>query len=171
MRTYLKRCGIDRGIRPVINPGGSGFTFVLNSFATQVNSYRCVKARKRVWLIAIVDADTGTVAQRLGQMDTALDKFPEPRTRAILIRDEKIARLVPRRHIETWILALNAERVDETEKCKDRIRTDEQWLARIPAAASTFYQLTRPNATLPVDLIDSLRRGVQEMNRLFQMAL
>jgi hypothetical protein len=128
-----------------------------------------MKARKHIWLIVIVDADNGTVARRIGQMDAALAQFPEPRTQTLRIRDEKIARLVPRRNVETWIKALNSENVDETEDYKYD-RSSEEWLSLIPDAVASFYALTRPNAALPTNLIDSLRHGAQEMNHLFQLA-
>jgi len=99
-RSFLKRCGIDRDIRPVISPRGSAFTFVVNNFPAQVNAYRLAKARVHTWLIAVVDADSGTVAQRIGEMDRGLAQAQEPRVRGIRIQDETIARLVPRRNRE-----------------------------------------------------------------------
>jgi hypothetical protein len=170
-RSYLKRCGINRGIRPVISPRGSAFTFVLNNFPEQVNAYRLAKARKDAWLIAVVDADTCTIAQRIGEMDRKLTQAQEPRVRTIRIEDEKIARLVPRRNIETWIEALNSSPVNETVNYKETIRrTNEEWYAFIPAAAATFFAFTRPNTNLPENLIDSLRHGIGEMQRAFQAA-
>jgi len=170
-RSYLKKCGIHSGIRPVISQGGSGFTFVVNSFPAQVNAYRLAKARIHTWLIAVVDADTGTVAQRLGEMDRGLAHAQDPRVRAMRIQDEKIARLVPRRNIETWILALNSSTVNETDNYKRNIKkTDEEWSALIPSAADTFFTFTRKDAVLPDDLIDSLRFGIDEMRRVSTMA-
>ncbi len=169
-RSYLKRCGVSRGIRPVISPRGSAFTFVVNSFPTQVNAYRLNKARIHTWLIAVVDADTGTVAQRIGEMDRSLTQAQEQRVRTMRIQDETIARLVPRRNIETWILALNSTTVNETDDYKSTIRTDEEWSELTPTAAESFYTLTRPNAKIPEDLIESLRYGVDEMHRVHQLA-
>ncbi len=82
------------------------------------------------------------------------------------IQDETIARLVPRRNIETWILALNSTAVNETDDYKGSIRTDEKWSELISTGAETFYTLTRPNAKIPEDLIESLRYGVGEMRRV-----
>jgi hypothetical protein len=172
-RTYLKRCGIeDRGIRPIISPRGRGcgFDFVIKNFAAQVNAYKLVSARLHTWLVAIVDADTGTVAQRIGQMNAELTNAQEPRVKAIRIEDERIARLVPRQNIETWILALNSRPVSETVDYKNTIKSNEEWFALIPVASETFYTLTRANAKLPEGLIASLRHGVDEMRRVFQLA-
>jgi hypothetical protein len=168
-RTYLKRCGIQRGIRPVISPRGSAFTFVVNNFPAQVNAYRLAKARIHTWLIAVVDADTGTVAMRIGEFDRGLAQAQEPRVRAMCIQDELIARLVPRRNIETWILALNTTPVNETDDYKRTFNTDEKWTALIPTATENFYTLTRSNASLPVDLIESLRHGIGEICRIFEL--
>ncbi len=171
-RTYLKRCGVDHAIRPMISPRGrgSGFDFVLENFPAQVNAYRLVSARLHTWPVAIVDADTGTVAQRIGQLNSKLTNAPEPRVRAMRIEDERIARLVPRRNIETWILALNSKTVNEVDDYKGTIRGDDGWLALIPAAAETFYTLTRANARRPDSLIASLHHGADEMCRVFQLA-
>jgi hypothetical protein len=170
-RAYLKKCGINRGIRPVISPRGSAFTFVMNSFPAQVNAYRLAKARIHTWLIVVVDADTSTIAQRIAEMDSGLTQAEEPRVRAMRMQDQMVARLVPRRNIETWILALNSTTVDEIENYKKTIKkTDEEWSALIRAAAETFYILTRQNALLPENLIDSLRHGIDEMRRVFHLA-
>lgn len=171
IRSYLKSCGVNRGVRPVISPRGSAFTFVVNSFPAQVNAYRLAKARIHTWLIAVVDADTGSVAQRIGEMDRGLTQAQEPRVRAMRIQDETIARLVPRRNIETWILALNSTAVNETENYKKTTpKTDEEWSALIPTATAYFCTLTKQNADLPENLIDSLRHGIDEMRRVFKMA-
>jgi hypothetical protein len=155
----------------VISPRGSAFTFVVNSFPAQVNAYRLAKARIHTWLIAVVDADTGTVAQRIGEMNRGLTQAQEPRVRAMRVQDETIARLVPRRNIETWILALNSTTVNETKNYKKTIKkTNEKWSALIPTAAETFYILTKTNAELPEGLIESLHHGVDEMRRVFQLA-
>lgn len=173
-RSYLKKCGINRGIRPIISPSGRGcgFDFVVKNFPVQVNAYRLAKARiPNTWLIAVVDADTGTVVQRIGEMDRELTRAQEQRVRAMRIKDEMIARLVPRRNVETWIEALNSSTVNEIEDCKETIkRTDEEWSALIPTAAEAFHALTRRNADLPEDLIASLRHAVNEMRRVHQLA-
>jgi hypothetical protein len=169
-RSYLKQCGINRGVRSVISPRGSAFTFVVNSFPAQVNAYRLAKARIHTWLIAVVDADTGTVAQRIGEMDRALTQAQERRVRAMRIQGEMIARLVPRRNIETWILALNSNAVNETDDYKGTIKTDEKWSELIPTAAENFYALTKANPDLPASLIDSLHYGINEMRRVHKLA-
>ena len=78
---------------------------------------------------------------------------------------------IPRRNIETWIEALNSAAVNETENYKETSRrTNEEWSALIPTASETFFMLTRQNADTPASLIDSLRHGIDEMRRVFQLS-
>ena len=93
----------------------------------------------QTWLIAIVDADTSTIAQRIGEMDRGLTQSQEPRVRAMRIQDEAIARLIPRRNIETWILALNSTAINETDDFKGTIKTDEKWSELIPTVSQALH--------------------------------
>jgi hypothetical protein len=86
----------------------------------------------------------------------------------ISIKNERIARLVPRRNIETWIKALNSEQVNETDNYKYK-KHDDEWDAIIPSAAVTFFAYTRQNAQVPENLIASLLHGVNEMSRVLQL--
>jgi hypothetical protein len=74
-----------------------------------------------------------------------------------------IARLVPKRNIETWILCLNNERVEETPDYK---RTRDDWTELIPTAASALYAWTRPNATVPPSCVESLQIGIEELQKI-----
>jgi hypothetical protein len=76
---------------------------------------------------------------------------------------EQIARLVPKRNVEAWILCLNGHVVDEEDDYK---RKRDDWNDLIPEAAGTLIEWTRQKAALPNHCIDSLRTGVKELNRL-----
>lgn len=166
--SYLKRCGINRGIRPLLSPHGRGSAeqWVRSQYPIQVEAYRLAKSRKHTWLIVVVDADMATVARRLGQMNAALKQAGDHRLHEIDAENEKIARLVPRRNIETWILALNAVQVNEVDDYKSA-RSAEEWSGLISLASKALYAWTRPKIQLPEDLIDSLRFGIQEIERVF----
>ena len=87
------------------------------------------------------------------------------------IQNETIARLVPRRNIETWILALNYISVNETEDYKESSRFRHyEWNENTPLASIAFYELTRPNVEKPEGLIASLSHAVEEMRRVLQLA-
>lgn len=166
LRRYLGRCRIDsRNIRPVFTPSGSGFDWVINQYPVQVNAYRLAKAKIAPWLIVAVDADNGPKERRIGQLATKLKEAEDSGQTKVTVANEAIAHLVPKRNIETWILALNRIGVNETENYKET-RRNEDWDGRIPAAAEALYDWTRRNANLPDGLIDSLRHGIQELNRL-----
>jgi hypothetical protein len=60
-------------------------------------------------LVAAIDADTRTVAQRMRDFDDVCKEIGlEPRQ-----RDERVMYVVPRRNIETWLAFLAGENVDE----------------------------------------------------------
>jgi hypothetical protein len=77
--------------------------------------------------------------------------------------DEQIARLTPKRNVETWILCLNGHAVDEGADYKG---TRDDWNDLIPQASGTLFQWTRPNFVLPGHCVDSLSVGIQELSRL-----
>jgi hypothetical protein len=110
-------------------------------------------------LIVIIDADAGTVQDRLTQLDQALKDSGKP----AIDKSERIARLVPKRNVETWILCLNDQRVDEETDYK---RTTDDSSALIPAASKALHQWTQSESKLPSHCIDSLRRGIRELKRL-----
>ena len=102
----------------------------------------------------------GTVQDRLSQLDQALKENGRD---SVDVRTEQIARLAPKRNIETWLLCLNGHAVDEETNYK---RTRDNWNELIPPAAETLFQWTRSKADPPDHCIDSLRNGVRELKRL-----
>lgn len=158
---YLVKRGLDRHlIRIQQSPSGAGSAenWVRREFVREVSEYRSRQAKTE--LIVVIDADTGTVHDRLQQLDQAL---LDGGKQAVDTDAERIARLVPKRNIETWILCLNGQRVDEAMDYK---QARNNWSELIAPAAETLLQWTRPNAGLPDDCVDSLRRGIVELNRL-----
>lgn len=162
VRRYLGKLGMEEHqMRFERSPSGRGSAdqWVKTKFAQEVNAYRNRRTRAATSLIVIIDADTQTVGDRLRQLSQALT---ENGVQTINDR-EQIARLVPKRNVETWILCLNEEAVEEVTDYKG-IRHD--WSRLIPDAALTLFEWTRRNAVLPNHCVDSLRMGVAELNRL-----
>jgi hypothetical protein len=157
---YLKK----RGLRPRIesSPSGKGSaeSWVRKSFAKEVSAYRIRQAKASTALIVVIDADTHTVQDRLNQLDQALRDAGKQRVDA---GTEQIARLVPKRNVETWILCLTGQEVDEETDYKN---AKDGWNKLIPQAAEALFQWSRPHADLPNRCIDSLQSGVRELNRL-----
>jgi hypothetical protein len=77
--------------------------------------------------------------------------------------DPEIARLVPKRNIETWILCLNDVEVNEDTDYK---RTRDNWNELISPAVSTLYRWTRPRAAVPASCVESLQLGIGELRKL-----
>jgi hypothetical protein len=157
---YLSHHRLEKMTRIVLSPSGrgSGEHWVRRKFVQEVSAYR--KRHAKTALIAVIDADTHSVQDRLRQLDRALAESGKP---AVDTSDEQIARLVPKRNVETWILCLNGHLVDEEIDYK---WTRDDWSDVIPPAARVLFDWTRPNAELPNRCVDSLRRGVEELNRL-----
>jgi hypothetical protein len=160
---YLIECRVEAHvIRTQLSPSGKGSAenWVRKQFVKEVCAYRSRKAHAQTQLIVVIDADTHTVRERLRQLNEELKKSGKP---PVDVKKEKIARLVPKRNIETWILCLNGETVEEL---KDYSKTGNDWSARIPQAAKTLTKWTAPNAVPPKTCIDSLRHGVNELRNL-----
>jgi hypothetical protein len=145
-------------MRVVKSPSGAGSAeqWVRKRFAVEVEARRSRQAETK--LIVIIDADVHTVQQRILQLDQALREGGVPK----IGNDDKghVARLVPKRNIETWILCLNGELVDED---RDYKRTREDWADLIQPAAGTLFAWTRPNAAVPRSCVKSLEAGIREL--------
>jgi hypothetical protein len=161
IRKYLRRLGLEaHAMRFEIAPSGAGSAenWVRERFPLEVVAYRRRQPQTR--LIVLIDADVLTVQQRIRQLDQALR---EGDVAAIDENVEHIARLVPKRNIETWILCLNQQAVDEDIDYK-RPRND--WSGLIASGIETLYDWTRPNVAIPPSCVESLQSGIRELRKL-----
>jgi len=163
---YLRSRGLSsHQITTKLSPSGQGSAeqWIRTVYATEVRAYRIRHAKatsaQATGLIVMIDADIGTVQNRLKQFMHALEESGVPKVEHV----ERIALLVPKRNVETWILRLTDCAVNEETNYK---RTRHDWHELIPRASEQLSQWTRPNTALPEDCIDSLRRDVSELNRL-----
>jgi DNA polymerase III psi subunit len=160
---YLRRNGLDtHAMRFLLPPSGSGEQWVREQLPKELREYRRRNARAKTKLIAVIDADISTVQDRLAQLDR---KLQDDGVDLIRVAAEQVARLVPKRNIETWILCLNGITVGEQDE-DDYKRTRNDWEYLIRPAANMLYEWTRPNAQIPEHCIPSLRHGVGELGRL-----
>jgi hypothetical protein len=161
-RRYLKKCGMGPNqVTYIRSPSGAGSAeqWVRARFAKEVGAYRTRQAKAATALLLAIDADTHAVRTRLIQLDQTLRDAGIKAVEA----DEQIARLVPKRNVETWILCLNDEAVNEETDYKAR---RHNWNDLIPPAAQALFQWTRRGNELPNHCVDSLSVGVKELNRL-----
>ena len=116
------------------------------------------KAAEQVALLVGTDADEQTVQQRRECLDAALNENGLPPQEA----RERIVLWIPKWHIETWILALLGQNVNEDDNYKHAARD-----ADVPAAAKGFadrFRTFKQDGT--IQLLPSLRTAFQETQRL-----
>lgn len=152
----LKDLGFPRRrIRVEQAPAGQGAAeqFVRETYPDEVRLHRRKSARMNIGLIAIVDADTVSVQQRVQDFDKELDRRDLGRRRP----DERICILIPKRNIETWIYALFGKKVNETDSYP---KLDRE--AACQPAVNTLAQYVKGGC--PNTVIQSLRRGCRELS-------
>lgn len=130
---------------------GAGTKHVIDSFPAEARKQRAKATHMKRGLVAVIDADTGTVDQRYKQL---LDQSRG--------KDEKIAIFVPKRNIETWIAYLkDGTAVNET----DEYPKLEKHEGECQPAVDRLIEITRQGVL--ADCPPSLQRAVtDEMPRL-----
>jgi hypothetical protein len=160
LRRYLQRLGQNNRnlrVRKAPHGGGSGEQFVRERYAEEVRAVRT--AHTKAWLLAMIDADTGPTGDRRQQLEHALrDAREQPRGPS-----EAILNLIPKRNVETWVLCLNFESVDEETNYRRDPRVDAQTIAK---ASEALYSWTRPNSEPPASCVPSLQECLPEFGRL-----
>lgn len=157
VRSWLKSAGVeprDIFLRKVAADatGDGGEKYVRQQYATEVQYYRSKANHQRIALIVVVDADTGTVARRHQQLEDALDQGGVPPRET----GERIAILVPRRNIETWLQALVGTTVDEVTDHKRAVQRDAME-ACIAAGDGFAAFLRRPPMTTDLPSLTAAR--------------
>lgn len=158
---YLRRIGLEiHAMRLLLPSAGSGEQWVREQFPKELSEYRRRSARAETKLIAVTDADTLSVEERLAQLD---GRLRDDGVDLVRMDNEQVVRLIPRRNVETWLLCLNGIVVEEGEDYK---KTRHDWDDLIQPAANTLYAWTRPNARIPDQCVPSLRHAIGELRRL-----
>ena len=149
MRAWLiKHLNVDhRNIRDNISPkgGGAAEQYVRERFPVEAALHRQNSAKRGSLLIAVIDADKKTFEERYN----ALIESINDRTGVFVF--------VPKRHMETWLRALNGFLpVDEDTDIKGkRLEHGDAWDAGLK-----FLELIRSATTK--DLLPSLQSAVKE---------
>jgi hypothetical protein len=125
-----------------------------------VKAYRQHRNRVSIGLVVLIDADTGTLQERLNQLDRTLSGDSQQNRQA----DEAIAIFIPKRNIETWIHYLQGEAVDE-ETEYSKIEKNEATCK--PYVENLAEQCRSQN--LPDDAPASLQAACGELQRLFSL--
>lgn len=112
-RRFLDGMGFDtRQLQVVKSPSadGSAEQFVKERFPTELDAYRSRRTKAASALIAMIDADSKEVQDRVDEFKVSCQKRQIDGRRS----DEAVAIVVPKRNIETWITYLNEQPVDES---------------------------------------------------------
>jgi hypothetical protein len=152
---YLTRLGCNsHKIRRLPLPSGigAGEQWVRERYAIEVSELR--RLSEKVALIVVIDADVEEMARRRSQLEEQLQRRRGAH--------EPIVHFIPKRNVESWILCLDGEIVDEIENH----RKDHGIEERIGPAARVFFDWTRPNAIVPSHCIPSLYAAIPEAQRL-----
>jgi hypothetical protein len=113
VRRFLEGMGWNkRELRVEKSPSavGSAAQWVRQRFPIELRVYRQRQAASA--LIAIIDADTKSVQDRINELKDRCKSTGTPFRK----RDEAVSIAVPKRNIETWIHYLNGESVNEEDK-------------------------------------------------------
>ncbi len=158
-RRYLQRAAGHRNPKVKIAPSGrgSGEQFVRENYPIEMAYYRQRSHHRKAALVVVIDADVKSIKDRQSELETALKEAGEPPRKTT----EVVALLVPKRNVETWILCLTREPVDEITDYSNRDLND-----LTKEAAEVFYQWSRPNYTVPESCVPSLKQGLQEIRRI-----
>lgn len=147
---------------------GSAEQWVRENFARQVGKFRARNAKASSVMFVLRDADRKTVQERFDDLDEALCSAGLAK---IDPEREAVARLVPKRNIETWILCLSNHSgllaVDEEQDYKNT-QDDNGWSALIPQSAESFLSWTQRTGDLPDAMLNSVKTGIREAHRTLQ---
>lgn len=163
VRRYLIRrfnCS-SRDIRLVELPGGRSAAeqWVRKKYPDELKAWRNRAARARTALIAVIDADTGTIDARQQQLQRSAEDA------GVVIRSDgdAVVHLIPKRNVETWILSLTGATVNEIDDYKNPTANIDGLIGQ---GVRTLYDWSRPNAQISARCVASLHAGIGELKRL-----
>jgi hypothetical protein len=123
VRRYLMCRGVEsRRIRAKVAPSGrgAGSQYVIQNYPAEVKALRS-RAYLRAGLVVIVDADVCSSEERLRQFAESLEQAQHDRRG----ESERIALLVPKRNIETWVFHLLGNDVNEDDNYERRVASSD----------------------------------------------
>lgn len=144
-------------MEPLPSGRGCGEQWVRDRYVASVRALRARTAKAESALIVAIDADITPVTRRQRQLQEALSLAGLEKRG----NNEAICHFVPKRHIETWILYLTGQSVDEDSDYKKMPGVDEA----IARAAGGFFKLMQ---SIPAgsNTIESLTLAIPEAWRL-----
>ena len=138
--------------------GKNAKQWVTRQYPNEVAAYRRKATHQQVALLVGTEADEQTVGQRLEALAASLATARAPAG----ARNEAIVLWIPKWHVETWLLFLLGNTVNENEKYRyDAGRSD------FAAVGEQFVRRFRESSTRPpATSLPSLEAAFQETTRL-----
>lgn len=116
-REVLGELGYSFRVVPYTRGQGAGEQRVRESYSDAVDYYRRKANHLNVGLLVCIDADRHSVQERSKHLADELTRSnADPRK-----DNESIAHWIPKWNVETWILHLTGNEVDEKQSYKDRL--------------------------------------------------
>lgn len=157
-RGVLEELGYSFRIVSYTSGQGAGEQRVRESYSDAVTYYRRKANHLNVGLLVCIDADSHTVQERSKHLADALaGTGGKPRD-----EKERIAHWIPKWNVETWILHLTGNQVDEKKSYKDRLKDEVDFKG---AAAEFELQFGKSKQGEAPEL-PALETAFQETRRL-----
>ena len=141
---------------------GSNKQWLNQNYAKQVKIFRSKANNQKIALLVATDADEMQVLARRRSLEEVL-QTADPNARN---EKERIALWIPRWNIETWVLALSGEAVNEDKNEKTRVGKSD--LRAVAAEFVRQYRELQRGET--VDALPSLRVAYVETTRIAETA-
>ena len=158
-RKYLVRAGLakDRNLRVRNNKRGSGEQWVREQYPLEIRELRRERHQRQLILITMIDANSGTVDERLRSLARGLRDSGQERPTA----DEPVFLLIPKRNVETWIWFLVGNSVNENDDYKRRVEQVHRNDA-VDALCRLRQSAWPQSETCPASLV----QGFRELRRI-----
>ncbi len=160
---YFNRCGINKRIVSFVvaseKQHGGNVGWVLQEFPRELCACRQRAKKAQTLLIVVIDADDRTVDRRKNELVESVSSHESP----AFTSDDPVAVLIPRRNIETWILALLGRTVNEDE---DYGRHSQFSRNDFITAARNTYDWSRENASPESTCVPSLISAFPEWRKI-----
>ena len=152
-----------RKIRVVSYPNGkqAGEQHVRERYPNELKAYHQRKNSATTILIAVIDADKGSVMEHNTELDNAARSHGATRRAS----SDSVIHVIPKHHIETWLAYLDGASPisEDSDYKKDYAFKDCE--AKAHPLAERLAELCKTGKPLP-NAPDSLRRACQEFERI-----
>lgn len=140
---------------------GAGEGFVRREYPRELGMYRNRSAKAMTALIVVIDADTGSVADRHADLQHACQEESVQGRR----QEELVVHAIPRRSINTWLAYLDGVQVDEVIDYKKEGYRFEKCEAEASRLIKRLHEICT-RGELPGDAPPSLKHACLEFARI-----